>query len=173
MSVYTKIYTGIMGFLMIILLNGSLCSKVSKEELVDLGNQFVGQDPHKLDSIAGLLASLANDDADNYNLSIVHSFDRISSAMQGDLGPSLQSFQESWKYAVSLNDTNLQVNALINMAGVYPFAGQPNKVKEKLNKALDLLKGEGQMQTRANTLLVLGIIPFKRSKISVLLETLV
>ena len=59
------------------------------------------------------------------------------------------------------------------MAGVYPFAGQPNKVKEKLNKALDLLKGEGQMQTRANTLLALGIIPFKRSKISVLLETLV
>jgi len=165
-----------MGLLMIILLNGSLCSKVSKEELVDLGNQFVGQNQHKLDSIAGLLASLATNDADNYNVSIAHSFDGISSAMQGDLGPSLQSlqsFQESWKYAVSLNDTNLQVNALINMAGVYPFAGQPNKVKEKLNKALDLLKGEGQMQTRANTLLALGIIPFKRSKISVLLETLV
>ena len=176
MSVYTKIYSGIMGLLMIILLNGSLCSKVSKEELVDLGNQFVGQNQHKLDSIAGLLASLATNDADNYNVSIAHSFDGISSAMQGDLGPSLQSlqsFQESWKYAVSLNDTNLQVNALINMAGVYPFAGQPNKVKEKLNKALDLLKGEGQMQTRANTLLALGIIPFKRSKISVLLETLV
>ena len=165
-----------MGLLMIILLNGSLCSKVSKEELVDLGNQFVGQNQHKLDSIAGLLASLATNDADSYNVSIAHSFDGISSAMQGDLGPSLQSlqsFQESWKYAVSLNDTNLQVNALINMAGVYPFAGQPNKVKEKLNKALDLLKGEGQMQTRANTLLALGIIPFKRSKISVLLETLV
>ena len=55
------------------------------------------------------------------------------------------------------------------------LAMQPKiaKVKEKLNKALDLLKGEGQMQTRANTLLALGIIPFKRSKISVLLETLV
>ncbi len=173
MSVYNKIYTGIMGLLIIILLNGSLCSKVSKEELVDLGNQFVGQNQHKLDSIAGLLASLATNDADNYNVSIAHSFDGISSAMQGDLGPSLQSFQESWKYAVSLNDTNLQVNALINMAGVYRFAGQLNKAKEKLNKALDLLKGEGQMQTRANTLLALGIIPFKRSKISVLLETLV
>ena len=133
-------------------------TQISKKELIDLGNQFVSSSPHKLDSVGILLLSMSQADNDLYNSAIAYSFDGISSAMMGDLGPSLQSFQESWKLAVSINDTNLQINALTNMAGVYRFAGQPAKAMVKLGKALELLEGDEHKQTRANTLLAIGII---------------
>lgn len=135
-----------------------LVGQATKDELVELGNEYVGKDPQRLDSVADLLLSISLEDEDFYNLSLAYSFDGISSAMQGDLGPSLQSFQESWKSAVSIKDTNLQINALTNMAGVYRFAGQPEKAQEKLFKAIELLTNEDQKLTKANTLLGLGIV---------------
>jgi tetratricopeptide (TPR) repeat protein len=135
-----------------------LNAQMSLSDLVDEGERYIGENPTKVDSIATLLEQLASENNDVYYLSIAFSFDGISSAMMGDLGPSLQSFQESWKLAVTINDTNLQINALTNMAGVYRFAGQPTKAMVKLGKALELLEGDEHKQTRANTLLAIGII---------------
>ncbi|MDC1221154.1 tetratricopeptide repeat protein [Salibacteraceae bacterium] len=135
---------------------GYSISQNSLEDLSELGENYLGDNAFKLDSIASLLLEATDTNENSSYRSIAFNFDGVSSAMQGDLGPSLQAFQESWKIAAAINDTNLQVNALTNMAGVYKFAGQPNRAQEKLKKALELLAGESQ--TRANTLLALGII---------------
>lgn len=154
-SFYTKL---LLTSLLCLMVSFNLNAQTSINELVKLGDSFVGKDPVKLDSIADELVRLCVSENDDYNLSIAYNFDGVASAMQGDLGPSLQSFQESWKLAVKINDTNLQVNALTNMAGVYRFAGQPTKAVAKLDKAIELLMRPNQQLTKANTMLAQGII---------------
>lgn len=131
---------------------------VEIERVIAEAESYIGNNSLKLDSIGSELYKLAEESGNIKAKAIAMNYDGISSAMQGDLGPALEGFQEAWKFAISASDSDIQVNALTNMAGVYRFAGQPSKAMVKLEKALELLEGEEHKQTRANTLLAIGII---------------
>jgi len=134
--------------------------------LTDEAEEYIGNEPYKLDSIAEVIARAATKEGDPKSLSMAKMYDGIASAMTGDHGPALEGFQEAWVYAIDANDTVLQVNALTNMAGVYKFAGQPDKAEEKLAKALEILDDPEMQPSRANTLLALGILQEETGRFS-------
>ncbi|MEZ4722114.1 MAG: tetratricopeptide repeat protein [Flavobacteriales bacterium] len=128
------------------------------DKLIKLADEAIAHEPTKLDSILDRSFDLAIAFGDREKLAMVYNQLGVSRAMKTDLGPAIQAFQESWKLALEINDTLLQVNALSNMAGVHQYAGQLDKAAEKLNRAVEIVSTGDYPQTLARTELALGIV---------------
>ncbi|GAB5539349.1 MAG: hypothetical protein Salg2KO_14520 [Salibacteraceae bacterium] len=140
------------------LISKSLAQSENIQELIDLGDEYVGNDPVALDSIANVTLKLCFEQNDTKNASIAYMQIGIAKAMMGQHAHALHNLNRAWELAKEIDHKRLMVNVLTNMAGVHQLSNNPEKAKVKLEIAIEILESTDGTLTRANTYLTLSMV---------------